>query len=93
MASFRLILHEKGKYSLSQKDEVLMGIGHWALGIGHWAYLTCLRTAISCYWLLVRLAFCYRRYQRMNTDERGWDGICVYLRSSAVKKILSHNYQ
>ncbi len=24
-------------YSLSQKDEVLMGIGHWALGIGHWA--------------------------------------------------------
>ncbi len=34
-------------YSLSQKDEVLMGIGHWALGIGHWAYLTFLRTAIA----------------------------------------------
>jgi hypothetical protein len=26
-----------GIYSLSQKDEVRLGIGHWALGIGHWA--------------------------------------------------------
>ena len=36
-------------YSLSQKDEVRLGIGHWTLGIGqtgHWAYLTFLRTAI-----------------------------------------------
>ena len=35
------------KYSLSQKDEVLMGIGHRAWGIGHRAYLTFLRTAID----------------------------------------------
>ena len=37
-------------YSLSQKDEVRLGIGHGAWGIGHgvpWAYLTFLRTAIS----------------------------------------------
>jgi|AGSF01.1.fsa_nt_gi hypothetical protein len=36
-------------YSLSQKDEVRLGIGHGAWGIGHrvpWAYLTFLRTAI-----------------------------------------------
>ena len=37
-------------YSLSQKDEVRLGIGHGAWGIGHrvpWAYLTFLRTAIN----------------------------------------------
>jgi hypothetical protein len=44
-------------YSLSQKDEVRLGMGHWAnreegqtgkkAGAGHWAYLTFLRTAIS----------------------------------------------
>src|SRR6476469_8139121 len=39
-----------------------------------------------CDWLLVRLGFFYRRYQRMDTDERGWDFICVYLRLSAVLK-------
>jgi len=36
-------------YSISQKDEVRLGIGHGAWGIGHrvpWAYLTFLRTAI-----------------------------------------------
>jgi len=29
----------------------------------------------------------------MNTDERGWDFICVYLRSSAVKKIPITNVE
>jgi hypothetical protein len=43
--------------------------------------------------LLVRLGYFNRRYEQMNTDERGWDCICVYLRLSAVKKILTHNYQ
>ena len=34
---------------------------------------------------LVRWGFFNRRYQPMNTDERGWGFICVYAGLSAVK--------
>jgi hypothetical protein len=47
-------------YSLSQKDEVRLGIGHGAWGIGHrvpWAYLTFLRTAIYAKNPVSRFAF------------------------------------